>query len=401
MGTLPVHVVARALLLVSAASALAACSTSQPDRAQDAAPDSSADSSAGKDSSNRDCRSWERREAGRCVDPALAHQPETRLDMNNVAGDPSQIQMLELPEPPRSGFRLIVPTVELAPEEEREDCFAWAYPEFTHRFVYAARMYTTGGLHHSNMYGVPLSGAGPSPYPACREGQGSVDAQLPNILAGDIMDVLFANSTQVVGGESMLLPEGTAYGLTVDGREVTTGIHYLNASDKARRVEVVYDFFTRPQDEVEHPLVPYYFDNLDFEVPAHTTADVVSDCEIFGGKIVTMMAHTHERTAAVTVELIADDSSPRVLEMGGFDLASDIHVFDTPLDLGNFKRLRQTCTVANDLGTTIDYGIGTDEMCTLFGFMYPPSAQVMGVVQSRKSGCIALNIGENRKNEPR
>lgn len=323
------------------------------------------------------------------------YQPAQRLDMDNVAGDPDAIELLDLPEPPRSGFRLIVPPIELAPAEERTGCFAWAYPKFKHRHVYAARLYTTGGLHHSNVYGVPLSDAGRSPYPECGKGQGSVAAQLTNILAGNIMDVLFANSTQVVGKEELVFPPGMAFEVTTDDREITTNIHWFNPTESPMRVEVVYDLFTMPADEVETELVPYYFDNLSFEVPAHMTSDVVSDCSVFGGNLVTMMPHTHERATAVTVELMADDEPREILRTAAFDFSSDIRVFDEPISLAGVERLVHTCTVDNDLDNPIKYGIGKNEMCTLFGYMYPPSAQVMGVVMG-DGACNALNIGMNR-----
>jgi len=37
-------------------------------------------------------------------------------------------------------------------------------------------------------------------------------------------------------------------------------------------------------------------------------------------------------------------------------------------------------------------------MCTLFGYLYPPPAQGLGLVQSADGTCSAVNIGLNRKN---
>ena len=72
-------------------------------------------------------------------------------------------------------------------------------------------------------------------------------------------------------------------------------------------------------------------------------------------------------------------------------------MFDQPIDLANARQIRHTCTVQNDLAAPINYGIGTDEMCTLFGYLYPPSAQSLGIVQNANGECSAVNIGANRQ----
>jgi hypothetical protein len=138
------------------------------------------------------CGADEVMEGGKCVNPLRRYEPDEQVDMDNVVSYSGESK-LELPDPPKSGFRIIVPPMRLAAGEEVEDCRAWAYPELKNKNVYAARVYTNGALHHSNVFGVPISPDGPSPYPSCMAGQADVAAQVPNLLAGDILDVLFAN----------------------------------------------------------------------------------------------------------------------------------------------------------------------------------------------------------------
>jgi hypothetical protein len=177
------------------------------------------------------CQAHETERDGRCVDVIGYLEPEERIDFDNVVDHSDGALTLDLPDPPKSGFRLIVPPVELGPGgEPSPSCTAWPYPAITHKNVYAARLYTTGMLHHSNMYGVPYAIEGPSTYPSCRAGQSDVMAQVDNMLSGDIMDVLFANSTQIDGGEAVIFPEGMAFTITTEGREVATSIHYLNTT---------------------------------------------------------------------------------------------------------------------------------------------------------------------------
>src|SRR6185503_13333845 len=180
------------------------------------------------------------------------YEPATRIDFDNVVsyGD---APALDLPEPPKSGFRLVVPPMDLEPGEELEDCRAWAYPSIKHKNVYAARLYTSGSLHHSNMYGTAIPASGPSLYPACSQAQ--IDAfSVPDL--ENIIYVLFANSTQIESGEQIVFEPGMAFKLTTEGREVTTNIHWLNPTSRRIRSEVVYDFYTMPDELVEIELVP-------------------------------------------------------------------------------------------------------------------------------------------------
>lgn len=333
-----------------------------------------------------------------CVESLRRYEPADRIDVDNVVSYGDAPKDLVLPDPPKSGFRLIVSPRTLAPGEEIEDCSAWAYPNIKYKSIYAARLYTSGGLHHSNMYGVPLSKAGPSPYPACNTGQSDLFTQVPNWLAGNITDVLFANSTQIDGGEQIVFHPGMAFRITTEGREIATSIHWLNASSHELRSEIVYDFFTMPDDQVTEELVPFVFENESFQIPPHTVGEITTTCDLVEhGNIVSIMPHTHKRATAFDVDLLrGDGTSERIFHQGAFDTSSDIHVLEKPLSLEGFSQIRHQCTVNNDLNDTIVWGIGQNEMCTLFGYLYPPSAQLLGYVGSG-SNCLSLDLGKSRK----
>jgi hypothetical protein len=377
---------------------LFSCSDADDGAAYVAEGDAGRDAGAG-DAATPECERGMEAWRGRCVDPLRRYEPEERIDFDNVVSYRAGQTTLDLPDPPKSGFRLIVPPRILAGGVEVQDCHAWAYPEIQHRHIYAARLYTNGGLHHSNMYGMPLASAGPSPYPACRAGQADVSAQLPNLLAGNILDVLFANSTQIDGGEQLVFPAGMAFELTVEGREATTSIHWLNPSESEIRSEVVYDFFTMPEDEVTTEIVPFVFENENIEVEPGTTEDVTSTCDLAGlGNVVSIMPHTHKRAIAFDVELLrADGSAESIFHDGDFDTESDIAVFDEPISLAGFTRIRHTCTVRNDLDEPIVWGVGDNEMCTLFGYLYPPSTQQLGLVTRGSDVCATIDLGSTRE----
>jgi hypothetical protein len=344
------------------------------------------------------CAAGEELANGACVESLRRYEPAERIDFDNVVAYGGMPKNLVLPDPPKSGFRLVVPPRTLAPTEEVEDCQAWAYPNIKYMNVYAARLYTTGGLHHSNMYGVPLSSSGPSPYPACNSGQADLFTQVPNWLAGNITDVLFANSTQIDGGEQIVFHPGMAFSITTEGREVATTIHWLNVTANDVTSETVYDFFTMPDDQVTQPLVPFVFENESFRIPPHSVGEITTTCDLVEhGNIVSIMPHTHKRATAFTVDLLrGDGSSERIFEAGSFDTSSDIRVLDAPVSLEGFTQIRHQCTVNNDLSDTIVWGIGQNEMCTLFGYLYPPTAQLLGYVGSGDN-CLALDLGKSRK----
>jgi hypothetical protein len=345
------------------------------------------------------CGAGEELSEGACIEALRRYEPKERIDVDNVRAYGGLPTNLELPEPPKSGFRLVVPPRTLTPSEEVQGCSAWGYPNIRHKNIYAARVYTSGALHHSNMYGVPLAASGPSPYPDCTAGQADIFSQVPNFLTGNIMDVLFANSTQIEGGEQIVFRKGMAFPITTEGREVATTIHWLNVTSREVTSEVVYDFFTMPEDQMTETLVPFVFENQAFSIPPQTTGKIETTCDLVQhGNIVSIMPHTHKRVTSFEVDLLKADGSPvRIFEDTAFDTASDITVFDEPISLEGFTQIHHACTVNNDLSSPIVWGVGQNEMCTLFGYLYPPGAQMLGYVGS-PDNCLALDLGTARTN---
>lgn len=328
------------------------------------------------------------------------YEPEDRIDRCNIAiAGPAP--SLALPPPPKSGFRVVLPPRELLPGEEAAGCVALPYPEFRHKNVYAARVYTNGHLHHSNVAGVGHTAAGPSPYPDCNPGQDDPDSpdRATEVLSGHPPDVLFINSTQVRGSEQIAFPPGMAYRLATEGREVVAAIHWLNTTAETVTSEIAYDFFTMPGELVENELAPFTYENRSFSVPAQTKADVTTTCEIpTPGKVVSVLPHAHKRTVHFSIDLIDPQGAVQpVFEDGAFDGESDLHVFEPALDLTGFAQLRYTCTVQNDLDDTIGWGIGENEMCMIFGYMYPKEAQQVGIVYEGSTTCTVVELGAFRR----
>jgi hypothetical protein len=325
----------------------------------------------------------------RCVEPATRYEPDERLDHDNVVGYGPEPTMLDLPEPPKSGFRLWMPAMELDPGEERELCVSWPFPAIHHPLVYSARLYTTPGLHHSNVFSNPIDAElGPNPYPGCHPGAGDAFSQVDQ----GMPDALFANSTQVVGGEELVFPQGMAYRLRLE-REITASVHVLNTGAEPATVEVAYDFFTMPEPELVHELAGFVMDNRSFSVPPQTTETVSADCLVWDGTVVSLMPHTHDFSVAFDAETLIAGAPTSIYSEQGYDLESDIQMFEPGIELEAVERIRFSCTFENTKNENLVYGLGDNEMCILFGYMYPPEEQFAAYQNDSSEGCVSIKLG--------
>jgi hypothetical protein len=326
---------------------------------------------------------------GACVDPALRYEPAARVDHDNVSAFGDPLTQLTLPDPPKSGFRIVAPPRTLAPGEEVETCLSWPIPSTMEHIVYAGRLHATPGLHHSNVIAKPINAqTGPNPYPGCNPGASDPFSQLPEV----IPDVLFANSTQVVGEETLAFPPGMGFRFDPT-REISTTIHYLNTGSAPQTVEVAYDFFTMPEADLEREVAPFSLGVNDFLVPPHSVGKVGADCQVFSGAVVSLMPHTHKLAQDFTVDLMHDGKDDRVLETGPYGLESDIHVYDPQIPLQGVSSMKFECTFNNTTDHDVVYGIGENEMCILFGYIYPVKAQFVAYSAHQGDPCQSIQIG--------
>jgi hypothetical protein len=326
---------------------------------------------------------------GACVDPARRYEPGKSIDQGNVAAYGDPLTELKLPPPPKSGFRIIAPPRIMLPGEEADFCLSWPFPTITNHVIYAGRLYTTPGLHHSNVITKAVDPKlGPNPYPSCHPGASDPFSQVPGV----IPDVLFANSTQVTGEETLAFPPGL--GFRVDpAREITTNIHFLNTSAEPLRVEVAYDFFTMSDADLTTLVAPFFMQVNDFLIPPHTQGTVGTACDVYGGKVVSLMPHTHNLSQRFTVDLLKEGGEERVLENGPFDAKSHIAIYDPPIDLTAVQQMRFECLFNNTTDHDVVYGIGENEMCILFGYVYPPIDQFVGYADYQGKPCTSIQLG--------
>lgn len=332
----------------------------------------------------------EQNDSGRCVDPSARYEPSERIDEDNVVAYGEPLDVLSLPEPPKSGFRVVAPPITLEPGEEISTCLSWPYPAIKNTLVYSARVYATPGLHHSNVIAKPVNKElGPNPYPECNPGADDPFSEMPEV----IPDVLFASSTQVSGREELVLAKGLAFRIDPT-REIATNYHLLNAGSEPQRIEVAYDFFTMPDAYLEHEVAPFAMQVNDFLIPPHTTQEVGTTCRVFGGEVVSIMPHYHQFAERYVTEIVPPQGEARIVyEDTGFDTDSDILTYDPPLSLDTYDSLRFGCRFNNTTDHDIQFGLGENEMCVLFGYLYPVEKQVVGFSPFQGEPCESYQIG--------
>lgn len=395
--------------------AILACNTSAPEDGSDSNADNADTGDTGETDVDEmvECGDEEILTAwGECLPWAHRYEPEHQQDEDNVvyyAG--TELQHLDLPPPPRSGFRLIADPFVLEPFEQAFFCQSWQLPELDNHHIYTAELRVSDGLHHANMFAIPPQEGydEPQPSPGCHPGAaGHIGAGISEVVQGGtptpdmFPEVLFANSTQIGGGESLEFPDGVAFRVT--NNEVVLDTHYYNTSDQPITIELVYDFYTMPEEQVTNEVVPNVYLFLDFLIEANTQHDLVADCDWFGGEISAIMPHMHEWGVGYDVKFM-DDAGEVVsnpYNLSGFNLPeSDITVYeDLITETAGATTVQFTCTINNTNDHPMCMGTGENEMCFLFAYTYPTESQVFGIIPTEGADCIAFNVGRPETLEP-
>lgn len=281
------------------------------------------------------------------------------------------------------GFSVKMPTVTLAPGEERLPC--WVFPlevEGPSRFVGAASVTTSDGMHHGNITTRPKTGEGMR---ECEPGGGDE--------ATDVLDggaVLFGSSTQLVGTEWHRFNEGQAYRVK-DGYEIVARMHYLNTSTKELTVAPEYHWYTIPEQDVVDELGPFAWVLSEFEIPPNSQYTTSTECGFYKPmKVVDAMPHMHALGTRFFAGYLGGERDGELwLDDQGFDEASDIYLFDPAVDLGQGLGMTFGCTWNNPHGKVIEEGIGDNEMCILFGYG-SPAENCFSVLAVDNGKCLSV-----------
>lgn len=311
-----------------------------------------------------------------CSDPAEKQtEPTPDPDGGSIAPGP----------PPNAvgGFSITMPAVTLEPGDEQQPC--WIFPlevEGPSRFVNAASITTSDGMHHGNITTRPKTGEG---FRECGPGGGDE--------ATDVLDggaVLFGSSTQLVGTEWHKFVPGQAYRVK-DGYEVVARMHYLNTTGQALTVAPEYHWYTIPEADVVDELAPFAWALTNFEIPPHAEHTTSTECGFYKPmKVVDAMPHMHALGTRFFAGFVGGERDGELwLDDRGFDEASDIYTYVPPIDLGQGDGIQFGCTWFNTFDKPIYDGIGDNEMCILFGYAYP-AENSFSVLAKEHGKCITV-----------
>jgi hypothetical protein len=288
------------------------------------------------------------------------------------------------------GFSAILPELTVAAGDELSPC--WILPlevSGPSRFVGGALLTVGPGLHHGNIIARKRTGDGVR---RCPPGSGTAADQALDVINGG--QVLFANSTQVKGEEWQSFPAGMAYALG-DDLEIVARMHYLNASSAPLVLAPRYDWYTVDPATVVNELAPFAWDFSDIDIPPLARAEGGGDC-FFNGPmhVVQIMPHMHRMGVAAEAGFVGGPRArQRWFDSPGYDPDNGvIEQFSPAIDLsqaGQGDGVWFRCVWQNQLDKRLEYGIGDDEMCTLFGYAYPPQHSYTLAI-GQKQACAVL-----------
>jgi len=287
------------------------------------------------------------------------------------------------------GFRADLPEAVLMPGAETTPC--WILPldvSGPSRFVGGAHLTVGKGLHHGNIVARKKSGDGVR---RCGPGESSSAELALDVVNGGA--VLFASTTQISGEEWQRFPTGMAFALDPD-LEIVARMHYLNAGTQPLTIAPKYEWFTVDAAAVTTELAPFAWDFYDIDIPPLGEATARGQCFFDGPMhVVTIMPHMHRMGIGAAAGFLGGPrDGQRWFDSPGYDPESGlIRQFEPALDLGQDSVGRGvwfSCTWQNQLDKRLSYGLGDDEMCTMFGYAYPPSYAYSGFV--RNGACAVI-----------
>jgi hypothetical protein len=106
--------------------------------------------------------------------------------------------------------------------------------------------------------------------------------------------------------------------------------------------------------------------------------------------IVSLMPHMHKLGTAFRAGYWGGTRDGEAfLDSPGYDPDRGVSVaYDPPIDLGDADGAWFACTWNNTFDKTIVYGLGDNEMCTLFGYGFPPHATY--TIEYRNHSCAVF-----------
>jgi hypothetical protein len=268
----------------------------------------------------------------------------------------------EAPPPYEATVTHAIESVELGPGEERLACASWTVENDFPLYVTGTRFANLGSFHHSNWFVVPDTVyEGPDGIWDCDER--GFDA----IAAVQTGTVLFAQSTQA-WTERQAFREGATIRIPERSR-IVAEVHLLNLTPASRSTGAWISLdLVHPRYHIRNlePLQLLYYD---LAIPARSEVRFSGSCKFPGGMLLDyVLPHYHASGNFFELEVEhTDGTSTSLYRREDFDASALGRAFGKPVEIEEEERLRFTCGYDNWYSRDLEWGIGIDEMCVVFG----------------------------------
>lgn len=262
----------------------------------------------------------------------------------------------------------------LAPLQEIADlCISWTLRNEKPLYVNGVTVSNGGGYHHSNWFVVPEDQyPGPDGFFDCDE-RGF--AEVAAAVAGT---VIFAQSTQ-----SQIEEQKLAAGAVIKippHHKIMADVHVLNLSNRPHTTDLIMSLALIHPRDVTAVMTPFRLSYLDLHIPPKSEAHFTGDCDLASVyqqaagkpldlKLYWVLPHYHYLGNYFRVQVIGGPRDGEVIHgLDSFNAEANGKALDPPLDLTGARGLRFTCGYGNPRDTSVEWGIGDQEMCVMLGF---------------------------------
>jgi len=274
------------------------------------------------------------------------------------------------PAPPEHGVQLSIESFKLASGEEVEKCRSAKAPALTSGMITRIELVARPGLHHAVIYKLNQD-LEPSEVNCFGVPEEAMDGFI-------VPEPLYASSSQVIE-ETLEFPEGVGVSFEA-GRQIIFNFHYINTTPEEIDGEIFINLHYA-QDETELEQARFYaFGNMgSIDIPAGHRQRLTSTCTFSDDmNVFSATPHMHRLGTGMEVQLGRGEQIDQVLSTESWDGTASVYL-DPPAAVSSGDTITFTCEWENPTETDVSFGpTYNDEMCFVFGFVYPAPAAVWG-----------------------
>jgi hypothetical protein len=268
----------------------------------------------------------------------------------------------DIPDPPPGGVQFATPIFEIPAGEEVFMCMRVPFEVDREMFVQSSRVFQADAGHHTLVfYSENSEGVNPEPHEC--DGFEMTDVRIV--------------TTGTADGVGLTMPEGVVLAIP-EGAEIWVQSHYINATEKLRRVQDVVNLELIEPDEVRQVAGTFAQVDLTFTLAPQAETTRVLECQIPHEMTVPwILPHMHEWGKSFKIEVLEDDETVYELSGDWFESARDdfpIEQLDEYLELGPQHTVRTTCHWFNDGAEPLLF---PQEMCVTFFPYFPGDGSLL------------------------